>query len=66
MTTLPDLNHVHALLYRHNPIAVDQPDILLDGVLLKQVSSSTQGQSLAAITSVNSLLTQAAATQVAL
>jgi hypothetical protein len=66
ITAFPDLKHVHTLVYRHSPIAIDQPDIQLDGVLLKQVSSSTQDQSATAITAANTLLTQVAATQLAL
>ena len=70
LTTLPDLRenskHVHTLVYRHSPLAIDQPDIKLDGVLLSKVVSSTQDQTAAAINAANSLLTQAAAAQAAL
>ena len=66
VSTLPDIKHIHTLVYRHSPVAIDQPDIQLDGVLLKQVSSSTQDQTATAITAANSLLTQVAATQLAL
>lgn len=63
---LPDLGHVHTLVYQHNALSFDAPDVMLDGVLLKQVSSTTTDQTTAAITAVNSLLTQAVATQTAL
>jgi hypothetical protein len=31
----PDLNHVHSLVYSHGSLSIDQPDIMLDGVMLK-------------------------------
>lgn len=63
---MPDFEHVHTLVYRHNAFSFDAPDVMLDGVLLKQVSSTTTDQTTAAIGAVNSLLTQAVATQTAL
>jgi hypothetical protein len=63
---MPDFGHVHTLVYKHNPLSFDAPDVMLDGVLLKQVSSTTTDQTSAAMTAVNSLLTQAIATQTAL
>jgi hypothetical protein len=65
-TPQPDLNHVHALLYGHGPLSIDQPDIQLDGVMLKMVSSTTQDQTVAAVQALNSLLTQIGTTQAAL
>jgi len=66
ITPMPDLDHVHTLVYQHNALSIDAPDIMLEGVLLKQVSSTTTDQSTALVTAVNSLLTQAIATQTAL
>lgn len=63
---MPDFEHVHTLVYKHNAFSFDAPDVMLDGVLLKQVSSTTTDQTTAAIGAVNSLLTQAVATQTAL
>jgi hypothetical protein len=63
---MPDFEHVHTLVYKHNAFSFDAPDVMLDGVLLKQVSSTTTDQTTAAIGAVNSLLTQAVATQAAL
>jgi hypothetical protein len=59
----PDLNHVHSLMYSHGSLSIDQPDIMLDGVMLKQVSSTTQDQTIAAIQALNTLLTQVGTTQ---
>jgi hypothetical protein len=63
---MPDFGHIHTLVYRHNAFSFDAPDVMLDGVLLKQVSSTTTDQTTAAIGAVNSLLTQAVATQTAI
>jgi hypothetical protein len=64
---LPDLHHVHTLVYRHSQLSRDQPDIQLDsGGLLKSVSTTTTDQTVAAIQNLNSLLTQIGTTQVAL
>jgi hypothetical protein len=63
---VPDLEHVHTLVYQHNPFWVDAPDIQLNGVLLSKISSTTQDQAVTAVTSANLLLTQLAATQLAL
>jgi hypothetical protein len=38
---MPDFGHIHTLVYRHNAFSFDAPDVMLDGVLLKQVSSTT-------------------------
>jgi hypothetical protein len=63
---MPDFDHVHTLVYRHNPLSIDAPDIMLNGVLLAQVNSTTTDQSVQAISALNTVLTQAAATQTAL
>jgi hypothetical protein len=45
---MPDFDHVHTLVYRHNPLSIDAPDIMLNGVLLAQVRQQINQSKLSA------------------